>query len=184
MHKSVLIPVATIGFLFTLIIASYAVAQTFPAGSATPELQKTNTSDRGQGIGRFQHRGRLRHFFMNQLGLSPEQKQRLRELRFASRERTMQARGTIKNIREQKLTMLKSGAVNQQELLRLDKEYMKYHTQLDLERLRMQRERAALLTSEQAKRLGEFLSRMRDEIREQRHTRRGFGNGFTPNQRF
>ena len=54
MHKSVLKLYATIGFLFTLCIASNAVAQTFPAGSATPELKRTNAAGRGQGFGRFQ----------------------------------------------------------------------------------------------------------------------------------
>ena len=180
MYKSTLILFGAIGILFTLLFTSHAVAQpSFPG--AQPGFERPGAADRGQGPGRFQRRGRLRHFFMNELGLSDEQKQQLRELRSASRARTREARNAIKNIREQKLSMLKSGKVSQQELLRLDEEYMQRHTPLDLERLRMQRERAALLTPEQAKRLGEFLSKMRNEIRERRRARRGFGRGFPQN---
>lgn len=177
MRKSAVILFGTIGMLFTLYVAANTAAQTSIPGTQ-PGFDRPGAADRGQGFGRFQHRSRLRNFFMNELGLSEEQKQRLRELRSASRERTKEARSAIRNIREQKLSMLKSGKINPQELLRLDKEFIKHHTQLDLERLKMQRDRAALLTPEQAKRLGEFLSQMRDEMQERRRARRGSGRGF------
>ena len=87
------------------------------------------------------------------------------------------ARTAITKIREEKLNMLLSGKVNNDRLAELDKQYMKYHVRIDEERLRMQRERAAVLTPDQAKRLGEFMKSKRDEFKTRQSSRREHRRG-------
>ena len=124
---------------------------------------------RGKGHKRF--RGEFRKFFRSELGLTDEQKTKLRELRKESWERMQDARKAVRDIRDAKLKMLLSGKVDKDRLVELDKQYMKYRIQITEERLRMKREKALILTPEQAKRLGQFLQKKRDELRAKRGAR-------------
>lgn len=130
---------------------------------------------RSGGRGRF--RRQLKQFFLHDLGLTQEQRAKLRELRTESRQRMQDARTGVKKIREEKLNMLLSGKVDKDRLAKLDKQYMKYHIRIDEERLKMQRERAAVLTPDQAKRLGEFMKSKRDEFKARRSSRKEHRRG-------
>jgi Spy/CpxP family protein refolding chaperone len=135
--------------------------------------------ERGGGRGRF--RAQLKRFFLHDLGLTQEQRAKLRELRTESRQRMQEARTAVRKIREEKLNMLLSGKVDKDRLAKLDKQFMKYHVRIDEERLRLQRERAAILTPDQAKRLGEFMKSKRDEFKARQSSRRERRRGFDRN---
>ncbi len=128
-----------------------------------------------RGKGHHGFRGELGRFFYKELNLTSEQKTKLRELRKESREAKQDTRSAVREIRDQKLQMLLSGKLDKTKLAELDKNLLKFHSQLEEEHLKMQRERLAILTPDQLKRLGEFLKQKRDEFRARREARKERG---------
>ncbi len=94
--------------------------------------------------------------FVKELGLTEEQQDKMRQLRVSFRDRTRKTRMSLMSLKDEKSTMLESGAVNMEKLAKLDDEIVKTKTELMRERLKMQRDRLSLLTPEQIKKLGQF----------------------------
>lgn len=187
MRKTMLTAMGAITALMIIMVASpsFAIESTvvMKTTKESPGVDRPgnapgmdNPGDRGPGRGGF--RRELKRFFRHELGLTDEQRAKMRQMRKESRERVRADRDAVRKIREEKLNILLSGNVDTGKLAKLDEQYMKHHTQLDLERLKMKRERAALLTPDQARRLGEFLKNKMDEIKARRSARMGRDRGF------
>ncbi len=109
--------------------------------------------------------GDVREQIEKLLGLTPQQLQEMRKLRADYRDRTRKARTTLYSLHDEKTTMLSSGKIDMQKLAKIDEELVKARTDILRERLRVQRDRLALLSEEQRARMGDFLGRKRDHFR-------------------
>ncbi len=87
------------------------------------------------------------------LGLTDDQKKQLRALTVGFRDRTRKARTDLTSLRDEKKTMLLSGKIDQQKLAQTDDQIVKLRSDIMRERLKMLRDRLALLTPEQIGRL-------------------------------
>lgn len=100
----------------------------------------------------------LKHFLFREIGLSPEQASQMRTVTTRAMQKIKRCRSATKKINEEKVNMFLCGRVDRDRLEMLDREYLRYHTQLISERLKMQRERVILLNEDQVKLLGNFLA--------------------------
>lgn len=100
----------------------------------------------------------LRQFLLKEIGLSQEQAIKMKSLTTRSMQRIKRCRIATKKINEEKINMFLCGRVDKERLEMLDEEYLRYHSQLVAERLKLQRKRVRLLTEDQVKRLGNFLA--------------------------
>ncbi len=166
--------VCSLAFLLAIPLVCLA-GDDSPAPSAQPLLQVAQSTDPARsseqglgpapGKGPFGRRGALREFISKELGLSDDQKERMQKLRKDSREKTRETRQAMRKIGDEKLKMLLTGKVNLPTLERLDQELANLHTTLYMERLRARRELLAQLTGDQLKRLGQFLSKKKEQRR-------------------
>ena len=88
-----------------------------------------------------------------------EQREQMRNLYVQFREKTREARMTGKSLIDEKKTMLMSGKIDQKKLAELDDAILKSRTEVGRERLKLRRERLALLTGDQVKILADFMAR-------------------------
>ncbi len=100
----------------------------------------------------------LRQFLFREIGLSSEQASKMRIVTTRSMQKIKRCRTATKRINEEKVNMFLCGRVDKDRLEMLDREFLRYHTQLVSERLKMQRERVILLNEDQVKLLGSFLA--------------------------
>ena len=100
----------------------------------------------------------LKQFLFREIGLSSEQASKMRTVTTRSMQQIKKCRSATKRINEEKVNMFLCGRVDKDRLEMLDREYLRYHTQLVSERLKMQRERVILLNEDQVKLLGGFLA--------------------------
>jgi len=73
--------------------------------------------------------------------------------------KTRNARTTIWSLNDEKRTMLTSARIDLAKLAKMDEGILKARTDVLREQLKMKRERLALLTEDQIRRLGDFFSR-------------------------
>jgi Spy/CpxP family protein refolding chaperone len=104
-------------------------------------------------------RGKGRPGLMKRLNLTDEQREQMRNLYVQFREKTREARMNTKSLMDEKKTMLMSGKIDQKKLAQLDEAILKSRNDVHKESLKMKRERLALLTDEQVKRLADFMAR-------------------------
>jgi Spy/CpxP family protein refolding chaperone len=93
------------------------------------------------------------------LNLTDEQREQMRNLYVQFRENTREARMAAKSLADEKKTMLISGKIDQKKLAELDEAILKSRNEVRKARLKMKRDRLALLTDEQVKRLADFMAR-------------------------
>lgn len=108
----------------------------------------------GRGLGKFKAE------LVEKLGLSDEQKTKMREIKVNFREKTRKARLKLRELMDEKLTMLMSGKVDQGKLAQIDEELVKSRTEVMTARLKMKRDRLAVLTPDQVSKLADALSMM------------------------
>jgi Spy/CpxP family protein refolding chaperone len=96
---------------------------------------------------------------IKRLKLTDEQREQMRNLYVQFREKTREARMSTKALFDEKMTMLISGKIDQKRLAQLDEAMLKSRNDVRKEWLKMRRERLALLTEEQLKRLADFTAR-------------------------
>jgi protein CpxP len=96
---------------------------------------------------------------IRRLKLTDEQREKMRNLYVQFRENTHDARMSAKSLRDEKMTMLISGKIDQKKLAQLDEAMLKSRNEVSKERLKMRRDRLALLTDDQVKRLADFMAR-------------------------
>ncbi|MEJ2718437.1 MAG: Spy/CpxP family protein refolding chaperone, partial [Deltaproteobacteria bacterium] len=109
---------------------------------------------RGFGHGRCRAWGGL----MGRLKLTDEQREKMRNLYVQFRGKTHEARMSARSLRDEKKTMLMSGKIDQKKLAQLDEAILKSRNEVSKERLKLQRNRLALLTDDQVQRLADFSS--------------------------
>lgn len=121
-----------------------------PPGRGGPRLHK-----KGFGHGR----GKGWRGLIKRLKLTDEQREQMRNLYVQFREKTREARMAAKSLRDEEKTMLMSGKIDQKRLAELDEAILKSRNEVGKEWLKMRRERLALLTEEQRKRLADFMAK-------------------------
>jgi Spy/CpxP family protein refolding chaperone len=163
MKKHALLVVATVA-LFTMgSVAAYA--QGAPAGPGTPPAGKgamMGMMGKAWGPGHeFMGGWHGRHSLeglMKKLGITDEQKTKFRALYAGFRDRTRKNRMELRSLKDEKLTMILSGKVDQQKLAQIDDQLVKVKTDLMKERLKFRRDRLALLTPEQVSKVADLVA--------------------------
>ena len=137
-----------------------------PAGPGVDQLGSDLGPSGDRGIGRMARgphgkwkRGRAMKEMEEKLGLTAEQKDRVRALKVAFLENTRKARTDQMGLKDQKKTMMISGKIDLKKLAEIDDQLVKYRTKLMKERLKMRRERLALFSPEQLKVVADFYSK-------------------------
>jgi inactivated superfamily I helicase len=106
------------------------------------------------------------------LGLTTEQKDKMRGLFVDYSNATRKARMTLMALNDEKVTMVAGGKIDLKKLAEIDDRIVTARSEVLRERLKMKRERMALLTDDQIRRVGAFLAR-----RGMRGSESGFGGG-------
>lgn len=108
--------------------------------------QPTDSSEEFHGAG---HHGHSLEAIMKKLGITDDQKKQLRALYVGFEDRTRKARGELFSLKDEKKTMILSGKIDQAKLTQIDDQIVKYVGDVMRERMKMQRDRLALMTPEQ-----------------------------------
>jgi Spy/CpxP family protein refolding chaperone len=87
-------------------------------------------------------------------GLTEDQRNQMRSLLIAFRERSRKARMNVRSLEDEKSTMLLSGKLDQNKMAGIDEEIVKQNAEVERERLKMRREALGLLRPDQMSRLG------------------------------
>ncbi len=95
---------------------------------------------------------------MKKLGITDEQKTKFRALYASFRDSSRKNRMDLKSLKDEKLTMLLSGKVDQQKLAQIDDQLVKTKTELMKQRLKFRRDRLALLTPEQVTKVADLVA--------------------------
>ncbi len=170
--KKALILTLTIGLMFAVFSTVFADSRDQIANDESNAKSYTKPQD---NKGPF-HRGkRFRQFMIRELGLSENQQSKMKDMGKSFRDKIREDRKAVRKIREEKLQMLQSGKVDMNRFKELDGQFMKHHTRIDQERLKMKRERLTVLNSDQIKKLGELLEKRKQRFAE-RFKKRGFGS--------
>ncbi len=125
----------------------------------------------GRG-GRF-HGGKDDSRMFERLGLTEEQRQKLRDLRTSVKNTTRQKRMQLVSLEDEKKTMLSSGKIDMAKMEKIDEEMVKVTGDLLRARHKAKRDGLAILTPDQLKRFGDLTAGQGE----------GFGPGQGPGQR-
>jgi len=136
-------------------IALTAVAQGRPGPPMAKETMMRPEGGPGEFMGRWHSRYSL-EAIRKKLGITDEQKKKMRDLFVAFSDRTRKARTDLMALKDEKRTMLMSGKIDQQKLAQLDDQIVKLRANVMSERLKMKRDRLAILTPEQIEKLADL----------------------------
>ncbi len=159
MKKIVSVILFSAFFAFALVpfaVAASAAEDQTGGPAPTPQF-----SERGKGgfhgpeFGPHDGRGRLEQM-INRLGISPDQKKQIRALYTNFRDKTRKLRTDLLSFKDEKKTMMLSGKVDQQKLAQIDDQIWKAKSELLKERLKLGRDRLALLTPDQIEKISEM----------------------------
>jgi len=126
-----------------------------PSAAAVPGDKPAACAASGESVGCCHH-GFSLHALMEKLGITDEQKVKIRAAYVAFRDNTRKARTELFSIRDEKKSMLLSGKVDQQKLAKLDDQAVKAIGEVVAGRLKLHRDRLGLLTQEQRSRIAEW----------------------------
>jgi Spy/CpxP family protein refolding chaperone len=101
--------------------------------------------------------GGHREFFAKRLGLTDEQKKEMRALFVNFQERSRKTRLSLASLGDERRTMMMSGKIDEPKLAKIDEETVKALSDVMKERMKMRRDRLALLTQDQITRLAEMM---------------------------
>jgi len=118
-----------------------------------PVSQSSESS--AEFTGRYHH-GPSLEAMMKRLGITDEQKTKIRALYVGFLDRTRKTRMDLKSLKDEKKTMFLSGKVDQQKLAQIDDQVVKLVSDLLKEKLKLRRDRLALLTPEQIGRIADW----------------------------
>lgn len=179
-HSLLVLPMAAV---LTLGVAAFSYgAQDGPAGPANPPMMQSGPGDNPARPGAFArpgHHGPGLEAIHKKLGITDDQKKQMRALQVGFRDGTRKARMDLASLRDEKKTMMLSGKIDQQKLAQIDDQVVKLRTDLMREKLKLRRDRLALLTPEQIGRLADwqaergFRARMHKGHWGRMHGRRG-----------
>jgi Spy/CpxP family protein refolding chaperone len=159
MNKRASLIVALVALMAIGVMTTSSIAQG-KSGTApsTPAVQSegTQSSDLSrESRGRWNHGPSLKAL-IKKLGITDEQKTQIRSLYTGFSDRTRKTRTDLMALRDEKRTMLLSGKVDQQKLAQIDDQIVKLVSDLMRERLKLKRDRLAVLTPEQIGRLSDW----------------------------
>jgi len=158
MNKSVMLPLTMVTLLIIGAVAT-SHAQTKPGMAPTPATaQGTISQPPGPSeafAGPMRH-GHSLEAMMKKLGITDEQKKQIRALYVGFRDRTRKTRMERMSLKDEKKTMLLSGKIDQQKLAQIDDQIVKLVSDLVREKLKLRRDRLALLTPEQIGRVADW----------------------------
>jgi len=109
----------------------------------------------GESAGQWHQRPSLQAI-MEKLGITDQQKEKIRALYVGFRDRTRETRMGLRSLRDEKKTMLLSGKMDQQKLAQIDDQIVKLVPDLLKEKLKLRRDRLALMTPEQIGRIADW----------------------------
>ncbi len=148
-------------FIALVILAAASVSSAkddpgVPSGSRTMQSPFSQSSDQpGEITSQVRHRPSLQAI-MEKLGITEEQKAKIRALRVGFLDGTRKTRMDLQSLKDEKKTMLLSGKIDQQKLAQIDDQVVKLASDLLKERLRFRRDRLALMTPEQLGRIADW----------------------------
>jgi Spy/CpxP family protein refolding chaperone len=158
------------------------------SAQSDPGMKSSSPEMRGGGVnppepsGEFSGRGHGKHSLeamQKRLGITDDQKKQIRALYVGFRDRTRKARTELMSLKDEKKTMVLSGKIDQQKLAQMDDQTVKLATDLMKEKLKLRRDRLALLTPEQLGRLADWQAEKGFRSRMQKmHWGRGHGQGM------
>lgn len=156
MNKRVFVPVSIVAFSMMALLVSNSWAQSGTGvPSAAPAMQgaaSQNTELSGEfSSGR--HHGPSLEAIEKKLGITDEQKKQIRALYVGFKDRTRKSRMELMALRDEKKTMMLSGKIDQAKLAQIDDQIVKLVSEVLRERLKLRRDRLALLTPEQIERI-------------------------------
>jgi len=126
-----------------------------PAGSATVGSSDNPSAGPGEFAKPGHHRPTL-EAIQKKLGITDDQKKQLRALQVGFKDRTRKTRTDLASLMDEKKTMMLSGKIDQQKLAQIDDQLVKLRSDIMRERLKMRRDRLALLTPEQIGRISDW----------------------------
>jgi Spy/CpxP family protein refolding chaperone len=141
------------------VMVAASSAQTDSGGSSgSPAVQGTG-SQPSDSSGEFAERGRHKHFLeamMKKLGITDEQKKQIRGLYVGFKDRTRKGRADLMALKDEKKTILLSGKIDQQKLAQIDEQVVKLKSDVMREKLKLRRDRLALLKPDQIERIADW----------------------------
>ncbi len=159
MNKRAVLVLSMFALLGMCAIVTISSAQSSPVKpSSSPAIQGAagQPSDPPEEcVGWRHHRHSLEAIF-KKLGLTDTQKTQMRTLTVGFRERTHKTRMELRSLKDEKKTMLLSGKVDQQKLAQMDDKIVNLVTDVVREKLKLRRDRLALLTPEQMGRVADW----------------------------
>ncbi len=158
MKKSVLLPFLMVALLTIGNVAtSYGQAKPgMPPASGTTEGAISQPSGPSEELSGTMRHGHSLEAMMKKLGITDEQKKQIRALYVGFRDRTRKTRMDLRSLKDEKQTMLLSGKIDQQKLVQIDDQVVKLVSDLLREKLKLRRDRLALLTPEQIGRIADW----------------------------
>ncbi len=159
MNKRALLPLAIVVLLAVGGIAAISGAQDKPVmvptspGSHGALTQPSNLPGEFMGGG---YHGPTLEAIQKKLGITDEQKNQMRALTAGFQDRTRKTRMELMSLRDEKKTMFLSGKIDQQKLGQIDDQIVKLVSDVLRERLKLRRDRLALLTPEQIGRIADW----------------------------
>ncbi len=159
MSKRSLLVLSMVALLGMCAIVAVSSAQSSPVmSSSSPAIQGAagQPSDPPKEFaGRCHHRQSLEAIY-KKLGITDEQKTKIRALYVGFKDRTRKARMELRSLKDEKKTMLLSGKVDQQKLAQMDDQTVKLVSDVLREKLKLRRDRLALMTPEQIGRIADW----------------------------
>ena len=151
MKRRALLVVPMFACLMIAVFATASSAKDDPSmssGSAVMQGPSSSSDQSAELTGRC-HRGPSLEAMMKKLGVTDEQKLKIRALYIGFADRTRKTRMELKSLKDEKKTMLLSGKIDQQKLAQIDDQIVRLVPDLVKEKLKLRRDRLALLTPEQ-----------------------------------
>ena len=184
MNKRALLLVTMVALLAMGVMVAASNAQSGSGTPSAPDVMKgegTHSSDlspASEFAGRWHHKHSL-EAIQKKLGITDEQKKQIRALYVGFRDRTRKTRTELMAIKDEKKTMLLSGKIDQQKMAQLDDQTVKLVSDLLKEKLKLRRDRLALMTPEQLNKIADWQAErsFRSKMKKM-HWGRGHGEGM------
>jgi periplasmic protein CpxP/Spy len=152
----------TMVILFAVASVAFAQAPQGPAGppSGPPAVAKAqgDMPESGHPCMCMPMREHGMEFLAKKLGVTDDQKKQFRAIRVGFEDRTRKSRTALFSLKDEKRAMLMSGTVDQKKLAAMDDQIVKLKTEILAEKLKMKRDKLALLTPEQMGLLADFIT--------------------------
>ncbi len=159
MKKQALLLLPMVALLAMGVMVGIAGAQDNPGASfVAPAMQGAapqSPAQSGQVTGKWHHGPSLKAI-MEKLGITDAQKKQIRALYVGFKDRTRKSRMELRSLKDEKRTMLLSEKIDQQKLAQIDDQVVKLVSDLLKEKLKLRRDRLALMTPEQIGRIADW----------------------------